>query len=83
MQLSERNKKVVERLIQTVFINHDLSELDEIMQKAMAVDLNQRYSSCAAFADALDGLIGHHLGQQKQDAPAVATLPAELMNIAF
>ena len=32
MQLSERNKKVVERLIDTVFINHDLSALDEIMR---------------------------------------------------
>ena len=32
MQLSERNKKVVERLINTVFINHDLSVLDEIMR---------------------------------------------------
>ena len=32
MQLSEQNKKVVERLINTVFINHDLSALDEIMR---------------------------------------------------
>jgi predicted SnoaL-like aldol condensation-catalyzing enzyme len=32
LQLSERNKKVVERLITTVFINHDLSALDEIMR---------------------------------------------------
>lgn len=32
MQPAERNKKVVERLIETVFINHDLSELDEIMR---------------------------------------------------
>ena len=31
MQLSERNKKIVERLINTVFIDHDLSILDEIM----------------------------------------------------
>jgi predicted SnoaL-like aldol condensation-catalyzing enzyme len=32
LQLSELNKKVVERLINTVFINHDLSILDEIMR---------------------------------------------------
>jgi len=32
LQLSERNKKVIERLIDTVFINHDLSILDEIMR---------------------------------------------------
>ena len=32
MQLSKRNKRVVERLINTVFINHDLSSLDEIMR---------------------------------------------------
>jgi predicted ester cyclase len=32
LQLSERNKRVVERLINTVFINHDLSSLDEIMR---------------------------------------------------
>ncbi|MEJ2110856.1 MAG: ester cyclase [Acidobacteriota bacterium] len=32
MQLAERNKKIVERLIETVFINHDLSALDEIMR---------------------------------------------------
>ena len=32
MQLSELNKKVIERLINTVFINHDLSTLDEIMR---------------------------------------------------
>jgi predicted SnoaL-like aldol condensation-catalyzing enzyme len=31
LQLSERNKRVIERLINTVFINHDLSILDEIM----------------------------------------------------
>jgi predicted SnoaL-like aldol condensation-catalyzing enzyme len=32
LQLSEQNKKVVERLINTVFINHNLSTLDEIMR---------------------------------------------------
>jgi steroid delta-isomerase-like uncharacterized protein len=32
LQLSERNKKVVETLINTVFINHDLSTLDELMR---------------------------------------------------
>ncbi len=32
MQLTERNKRVVERLINAVFINHDLSVLDEIMR---------------------------------------------------
>jgi len=32
LEQAERNKKVVERLIETVFINHDLSELDEIMR---------------------------------------------------
>jgi predicted SnoaL-like aldol condensation-catalyzing enzyme len=32
LQLSELNKKVVETLINTVFINHDLSTLDEIMR---------------------------------------------------
>jgi predicted SnoaL-like aldol condensation-catalyzing enzyme len=32
LQLAERNKKVVERLIHTVFINHDLSTLDKIMR---------------------------------------------------
>jgi predicted ester cyclase len=32
LQLSEQNKKVVERLINTVFIKHDLSVLDEIMR---------------------------------------------------
>jgi predicted ester cyclase len=32
LQLTERNKKVVERLINAVFINHDLSILDEIMR---------------------------------------------------
>lgn len=32
MQLLEQNKKVVQRLIDTVFIDHDLSVLDEIMR---------------------------------------------------
>jgi predicted SnoaL-like aldol condensation-catalyzing enzyme len=32
VQLSEQNKKIVERFINTVFINHDLSILDEIMR---------------------------------------------------
>jgi steroid delta-isomerase-like uncharacterized protein len=32
LQQSERNKKVVETLINTVFINHDLSTLDELMR---------------------------------------------------
>jgi predicted SnoaL-like aldol condensation-catalyzing enzyme len=33
VQRSEQNKKVVEQLINTVFINHDLSILDEIMRE--------------------------------------------------
>lgn len=32
MQIAELNKKVVEKLINTVFINHDLSTLDELMR---------------------------------------------------
>ncbi len=32
MALSDRNKAIVERLINTVFINHDLSRLDDIMR---------------------------------------------------
>jgi predicted SnoaL-like aldol condensation-catalyzing enzyme len=32
LRISDRNKKVVETLINSVFINHDLSTLDEIMR---------------------------------------------------